>query len=255
MAASPGLKIDITNNSSTSATIPHNNNNPDNLVAHHQHNIESETTPYIHGFTECIRLVENAIKTSTCGQIPTNSLQEKLKSHLGLLQRDREPKGEIFHLPNRTKVSGASPPMSLYDTDIGFGSGDEHDVMTSRSSDSPASISQLSPLSGRSSNWTEREVPCSEKAAPGTLLIPTRMSNGEIAFVLKYRDEQQENNRTMKGQGNYYFNQGAGPCCGEVETPFNNSFAYAPSSRGFQYGRTFTDNHFDVSNSRVWRPW
>jgi hypothetical protein len=101
----------------------------------------------------------------------------------------------------------------------------------------------------------------------GTVLVPTRMKNGEIAFVLKSHHEQkqhlqQHGNSTgmmmmvspSSTQSNYYYgSRGVGACCGDViDTSFHKSFL----GGGGDTFTGYTDNHLGIiSNSRVWRPW
>lgn len=225
-------------------------------------------------------MTSSAPPNTTCAL----DLQKNLKAHLAEL-RKRGKNGGIpvrslrhhhyVHHHHSMDVSPPIPSMSpssppphpiMEDSDMSFGSGDEHDTMTLRSSDSPASISQLSPVfpaphhnngnsisAWMSSNSTMRLNGGS--SAGGAVLVPTRMHNGEIAFVLK-PDEHQGAMRLMCPPNDTNYSS-AGACCVDViSSPFPKSYG-GGGRGGYDTRRTFTeDNHLGINNSRgPWRPW
>lgn len=204
-AASPSLE---TNNH-------HNNNN----------NIE---TPFIHGFAECIRLVQSSMKSFKSGQIP-KALEDKLKSHLAELHQISMSENNKTSDEMRHTHDCRTSPMTIDDHD------DHMMTLNTKSPPaSPASFSQMSPL--LISNKTNSS---SCEGINRAILIPTRMNNGELAFVLKYPD-----NSMASGFG-----------CLDIDIPFDHqSFGRViKTERNFP---GFTSNHMDIDNHRgVWRPW
>jgi hypothetical protein len=259
------------NDCSSSSSVIDNDSNTPKINSNGQ--IE---TPFIHGFAECIRLVRSSMKMLHSNQVPT-ALEDKLKRHLSDLHSMSMNKSpEIRHNHNHhhhecsSRQEGVRSPMTMMMDDH-----EDHEMMTLKGPSSPASSrassitphSQMSPVesivcnmsskafinhssSSNSSSIGHCESP---KGINGAVLIPTRMSNGEIAFVLKCSDSGillgTNTTSSREGGPNGYF---------DIDTPFHHKSHYGRMIRGEKTFPGYIDNHLDIGNDnqRVpWRPW